>query len=44
MKGKTLFIAFLILLLSQLAVAQEQDTVQRKKTRINILHYDKATY
>ena len=44
MKGKALFIAFLILLLSQLAVAQEQDTVQRKKTRINILHYDKATY
>ena len=39
-----MFIAFLILLLSQLAVAQEQDTVQRKKTRINILHYDKATY
>jgi lipopolysaccharide export system protein LptA len=25
-------------------VAQEQDTMQRKKTRINILHYDKATY
>ena len=44
MKGKALFIAFLILLLSQLAVAQEQDTVPRKKTRINILHYDKATY
>ena len=44
MKGKALFIAFLILLLPQLAVAQEQDTVQRKKTRINILHYDKATY
>ena len=39
-----MFIAFLILLLPQLAVAQEQDTVQRKKTRINILHYDKATY
>ena len=44
MKGKSLFIAFLILLLPQLVVAQEQDTVQRKKTRINILHYDKATY
>ena len=39
-----MFIAFLILLLPQLVVAQEQDTVQRKKTRINILHYDKATY
>ena len=44
MKGKALFIAFLILLLPQLAVAQKQDTVQRKKTRINILHYDVATY
>ena len=44
MKGKALFIAFLILLLPQLVVAQEQDTMQRKKTRINILHYDKATY
>ena len=39
-----MFIAFLILLLPQLVVAQEQDTMQRKKTRINILHYDKATY
>ena len=44
MKGKTLFITILFLLLSQFVVAQEQDTVQRKKTRINILHYDKATY
>ena len=34
----------LLFLLSQMLVAQEQDTVQRKKTRINILHYDKATY
>ncbi len=44
MKGKVLFIVSLFLLLSQLVVAQEQDTVQRKKTRINILHYDIATY
>ena len=44
MRGKALFIAFLFLLLSQFVVAQEQDTVQRKKTRINIEHYDKATY
>ena len=44
MKGKVLFIVSLFLLLSQFVVAQEQDTVQRKKTRINILHYDIATY
>ena len=44
MKGKVLFIVSLFLLLSQLVAAQEQDTVQRKKTRINILHYDIATY
>ncbi len=44
MKGKVLFIVSLFLLLSQLVVAQEQDTMQRKKTRINILHYDIATY
>ena len=44
MKGKVLFIVSLFLLLSQLVVAQGQDTMQRKKTRINILHYDKATY
>ena len=44
MKGKVLFIIPLFLLLSQMLVAQEQDTVQRKKTRINILHYDVATY
>ena len=37
-------IVSLFLLLSQMLVAQEQDTVQRKKTRINILHYDVATY
>ena len=44
MKVKLLFIVSLFFLLSQMLVAQEQDTVQRKKTRINILHYDKATY
>ena len=44
MKGKLLLIVSLFFLLSQMLVAQEQDTVQRKKTRINILHYDKATY
>ena len=44
MKAKVLLILSLFLLLSQTIVAQEQDTVQRKKTRINILHYDKATY
>jgi lipopolysaccharide export system protein LptA len=32
------------LLLSQIVVAQEQDTVQRKKTRIHIEHYDVATF
>ena len=44
MKAKLLLIVSLFLLLSQFLVAQEQDTVQRKKTRINILHYDVATY
>ena len=44
MKAKLLLIVSFFLLLSQTLVAQEQDTVQRKKTRINILHYDKATY
>ena len=40
-----LLIAFLSLLLTtQFVVAQEQDTVQRKKTRVHIEHYDKATY
>ena len=40
-----LLIAFLSLLLTtQSVVAQEQDTVQRKKTRVHIEHYDKATY
>ena len=44
MKAKVLLIVSLLLLLSQTLVAQEQDTVQRKKTRIHIEHYDKATY
>ncbi len=44
MKAKVLFILSLFLLLSQSIVAQEQDTVQRKKTRIHIEHYDKAVY
>ena len=44
MKTKLLLIVSFFLLLSQFLVAQEQDTVQRKKTRINILHYDVATY
>ena len=44
MKAKLLLIVSLFLLLSQTLVAQEQDTVQRKKTRIHIEHYDKAVY
>ena len=44
MKAKLLLIVSFYLLLSQSLVAQEQDTVQRKKTRIHIEHYDKAVY
>jgi lipopolysaccharide export system protein LptA len=44
MKRVKWLIVSLLLLLSQCLVAQEQDTVQRKKTRINIEHYDMATY
>ena len=44
MKAKLLLIASFFLLLSQVVVAQEQDTVQRKKTRIHIEHYDVATF
>ena len=44
MKAKMLLIVSLFLLLSQMLVAQEQDTVQRKKTRIHIEHYDVATF
>lgn len=44
MKAKLLLIVSVFFLLSQFVVAQEQDTVQRKKTRIYIEHYDVATY
>ena len=44
MKAKLLLIASFFLLLSQTVVAQEQDTVQHKKTRIHIEHYDVATF
>ena len=44
MKRVKWLIVSLILLLSQIIVAQEQDTVQRKKTRIHIEHYDVATF
>ena len=44
MKAKLLLIVSLFLLLSQMLVAQEQDTVKRKKTRIIIEHYDVATF
>ena len=42
LKNSILFLLFL--LLSQIVMAQEQDTVQRKKTRIHIEHYDVATF
>ena len=41
---KRLFIATLLLLLSQMLVAQQQDTIQRKKTRVHIENYDLMTY
>ena len=44
MKAKFLLIVSFFFLLSQMLVAQEQDTVQRKKTRIHIEHYDVATF
>lgn len=44
MKAKLLLIVSLFFLMSQIVVAQEQDTVQRKKTRIHIEHYDVATF
>ena len=43
MKRIKWLIVSLFFLLTQMLVAQEQDTVQRKKTRINILHYDVAS-
>ena len=44
MKRIKWLIVSLFLLLTQMLVAQEQDTVQRKKTRIHIEHYDVATF
>ena len=44
MKVCQLIVFMSLLLAAQGVVAQEQDTVQRKKTRVNIEHYDKATY
>ena len=44
MKAKLLLIVSVFFLLSQMLVAQEQDTVQCKKTRIHIDHYDVATF
>lgn len=44
MKGKVWFILSLFMLLSQLIVAQENDSVSRKKTRIYVEHYDVATF
>ena len=44
MKAKLLLIVSFFLLLSQSLVAQEQDTVQKKKTRIHVEHYDVATF
>ena len=44
MKAKALLIVSLFFLLPLLAAAQERDTVQRKKTRIHVEHYDVATF
>ena len=44
MKIRQLIVFLSLLLAAQVAVAQEQDTMPRKKTRVNIEHYDKATY
>ena len=44
MKLKKLFIVSLCLMLAQLVAAQQQDTQQRKKTKVHIEHYDKATF
>ena len=41
---KNWLIVSFFLLLAQTLVAQEQDTVQRKKTRIHVEHYDVATF
>ena len=44
MKARQLIVFLLLLLAAQGIAAQEQDTVPRKKTRVHIEHYDKATY
>ena len=44
MNFKNWLIVSLFLLMAQPLVAQEQDTVQRKKTRIHVEHYDVATF
>lgn len=44
MIGRLLIVFVSLLFASQSVVAQEQDTVPPKKTRIHIEHYDKATY
>ena len=44
MKARQLIVFLSLLLAAQGIVAQEQDTVPRKKTRVHIEHYDKATY
>ena len=44
MKARRLIVFLSFLLAAQSIVAQEQDTVPRKKTRVHIEHYDKATY
>ena len=44
MKACQLIVFLLLLLVAQGIAAQEQDTVPRKKTRVHIEHYDKATY
>ena len=44
MKAKLLFIVSFFLLLSQPIVAQQQDSIPRKKTRIHIEHYDVASF
>jgi lipopolysaccharide export system protein LptA len=44
MKRAKLLILSLFLLLTQFVVAQQQDSVQRKKTKVHIEHYDKATF
>ncbi len=44
MKLKRLLIVSTFLLLAPLLVAQQHDTIQRKKTRVHVEHYDKATF